>query len=185
MKQEPFDLSTLKKFGEDVAISPMVSITRPELISLGSHVSIDPWFHCTTAMEIGDYVHIQAHTGIIGGKTGLLKMGHFTNISLGGKIICGSDKFQGEGFISCHGIPEEFLDTKKIAPVIFEDFVNTGANITILPGITLGEGSVIGACALVTKDTEPWTIYAGVPAKPIGTRPKEKILEYAKKMGYR
>src|SRR2546427_1445869 len=97
---EPFDLLSLKKVGEDVLVSPLVSITRPELISIGNHVAIDPWFHCTAGLETGDYVHIQAHVGIIGGITGLVKMGHFTNISIGGTIVCVSDEFKGHGFIT-------------------------------------------------------------------------------------
>lgn len=185
MKIKNFDNSILKKSGSDVLISPLVSITRPELVSLGSHVSIDPWFHCTTQLVVGDYVHIQANVTIIGGKEGLLKMGNFTNISAKGTIVCVSEKFKGEGLIAAPGIPKEFLDEKKSGPIVFEDFVNTGANVTILPGVTLKEGSVIGACSLVTKDTEPWTIYAGTPARPVAKRKKEKILEYAKKMGYR
>jgi len=185
MKTEPFDLSIFKKVGEDVFVNPLVSITRPELVSLGNHVAIDPWFHCTTGLETGDYVHIQAHVGIIGGKAGLIKMGNFTNISLGGKIICVSDEFKGAGMITEPGLPEKYLDARKSGTVIFEDFVNTGANVTILPGVTLKEGSVIGACSLVTKNTEPWTIYAGIPAKPIGRRDSTNILKFAKELGYR
>jgi galactoside O-acetyltransferase len=181
---ENFDISKIKKIGTNVLIHSFVSITRPELLSLGNHVSIDPFFHCTTALETKDYVHIQSHVSIIGGKKGLLRLGNFTNISTGGKIICASERFYGEGLIAVHGIPDEFLDEYKSGPIIFEDFVNTGANITILPGVTLAEGSVIGACSLITENTEPWTIYAGIPAKPIASRKKEKMLEYARKLGY-
>lgn len=184
MQYRDFSTSQLKKTGEDVRISPLVSITRPELVVIGNHVSIDPWFHCTTHLEIGDYVHISSHVSIIGGNTGLLRMGNFTNISTGGRIICVSEKFKGDGLISAPGIPVEFLDLRKTGPVTFENFVNTGANVTVLPGVTLAEGSVIGACSLVTKNTEPWTIYAGVPARAIGKRSKDKILQYAKKLGY-
>jgi galactoside O-acetyltransferase len=179
-----YDISALGKVGEDVFISPLVSITRPELVKLGNHIAIDPWLHCTTALETGDYVHISSHVGIIGGKTGLLKLGNFTNISIKGTIICTSDEFLGEGLITAPGIPEKFLDKRKSGPIVFEDFVNTGANVTILPGVTLREGSVIGACSLVTKDTEPWTIYAGIPARPIKIRSKEKMLRYAEALGY-
>ena len=42
-----------------------------------------------------------------------------------------------------------------------------GLNVTILPGVHIGEGAVIGSCALVTKDIPAWTIAAGVPAKVI------------------
>ncbi|CAN5352766.1 acyltransferase [soil metagenome] len=179
-----FDIIKLKKIGEDVFISSFAEIKRPHLVSIGNHVAIDSGFYLTTAAEIGDYVHISAHVAIIGGEHAFLKMGNFTNIAAGGKIICGSDEFLGEGLITAPGIPMEYRDNLKIASVNFNDFANTGASVTILPGVTLGEGSVIGACSLVTKDTEPWTIYKGIPAKPFKKRPKEKMIEFAKRLGY-
>jgi putative colanic acid biosynthesis acetyltransferase WcaF len=45
-----------------------------------------------------------------------------------------------------------------------------GARAVVLPGIRIGEGVVVGAASVVTKDIPPWTISAGNPAKPIGTR---------------
>jgi len=179
-----YDLSLLKRVGDDVYVSPNVEIRRPELISIGNHVAIDSGFYISTQLEIGDYIHVAPYVHIIGSAKGLLRMGHFTNISLGGKIICGSDSFLGDGLISAPGLPEEFRDLLIIEPVIFENFANTGANVTILPGVILREGSVIGANSLVTKDTEPWTIYAGSPAKPVKARKNEKMIEYAKRLGY-
>jgi len=185
MKTHEYDTSLLKFVGDDVLISENVEIKRPHLVTIGNHVSIDSGFYCTTAIELKDHIHIAPYVTIIGGKGGLLKMGNFTNISVGGKIICGSDEFLGAGLVTAPGIPDEFRDTLIVKPVIFEDFVNTGANVVILPGVRLGEGSVIGACSLVTEDTEPWTIYVGTPARPIKQRPREKMLEYARKIGYR
>ena len=179
-----YDLSLLKNVGEDVFISPNVEIKRPGLISIGNHVAIDSGFYIATAAEIGDYIHIAPYVHVIGSAKGFLKLGHFTNISLGGRIVCGSDSFLGDGLISAPGLPEEFRDTLIIEPVVFENFANTGASVTILPGVRLAEGSVIGANSLVTKSTEPWTIYAGSPAKPIKTRRKDKMIEFAKRLGY-
>ena len=179
-----FDLTKLKQTGRAVYIGENVNIRRPHLVSIGNHVAIDTGFYITTGAELGDHIHIAPYVTIIGGEKGFLKMGHFTNISAGGKIICGSDSFLGEGLITAPGIPEDFRDQLKIAPIVFENFVNTGANITILPGVTLAEGSVIGACSLVTKDTEPWTIYLGVPARPVKLRRKDKMIEFAKRLGY-
>ena len=53
---------------------------------------------------------------------------------------------------------------------VIEDDVWVGYGSTILCGVHLGEGSIIAACSLVTKDVEPYSIYAGHPAKKIGHR---------------
>lgn len=51
--------------------------------------------------------------------------------------------------------------------VIIKDDVWIGAGVIILSGVTIGECSVIGAGAVVTKDVEPYTVVAGVPARKI------------------
>jgi len=177
-----YDNRNLGSCGQDVFISKNVEIKRPKLINIGDHVAIDSYFYITTKATIGNFVHISAHVGVIGGQNAELIMGNFTNISLGGRIICGSDSFMGAGLITAPGIPDIYLDDKKITKVVFEDFVNTGANVTILAGVKLSVGSVIGANSLVIHDTEPWTIYAGSPAKPIKNRKKTKMIEYAHKL---
>lgn len=55
----------------------------------------------------------------------------------------------------------------KSGNIIVEDEVWIGANVTILSGIRIGKCSVIGAGSVVTKDIDPYSVYAGVPAKKI------------------
>jgi maltose O-acetyltransferase len=55
-------------------------------------------------------------------------------------------------------------------PVSIADFVFLGTGCMILPGVNIGRGAVVGAGAIVTKDVPEWTIVAGNPARPIGTR---------------
>jgi virginiamycin A acetyltransferase len=55
----------------------------------------------------------------------------------------------------------------KGSTVVVEEDVRIGANVTLLPGVTVGRGAQIGACAVVTKDVPPYAIVAGNPAKII------------------
>jgi len=56
-------------------------------------------------------------------------------------------------------------------PTVIKKRAALGSNCTILAGVTVGENSIVGAGAVVTKDVAPNTIVAGVPAKPIGEAP--------------
>lgn len=55
-------------------------------------------------------------------------------------------------------------------PPVVEDEVSVGANATILPGVRLGRGCVVGAGAVVTKDVEPYAMVVGNPARPLDAR---------------
>lgn len=56
------------------------------------------------------------------------------------------------------------------APIIIEDQGWVGASTFIGMGVTIGQGAVVGACAAVFKDVEPWTVVGGNPAKFIKKR---------------
>ena len=169
--------------GIDVRIHNNAEFTRPHLCKFGNHVAIDYGFYCTTQLIVGDYVHVSSHVSVIGGMDASLTLHDFSHVSTGAKIVCSSDKMLGDGLVGPF-IPEPYQDTRKTAPVVFERFAGTGANAVILPGVTLAEGSIVGANSLVISSTEPWTIYAGTPAKPIKQRNKENIYRYAEELGY-
>ena len=57
-------------------------------------------------------------------------------------------------------------------PVAIYDYAWIGARSIILPGVTIGEGSVVGAGAVVTRDVAPYAIVVGNPARRIATRPR-------------
>lgn len=58
---------------------------------------------------------------------------------------------------------------EKATPITIEDNVWLGGDVTILPGVTIGEGSIIGAKSLVCKDIPPNVVAVGNPCKPIRT----------------
>lgn len=68
-----------------------------------------------------------------------------------------------------HDSPRFEVETRK---VVIEDHVWIGTRAMVMPGVILGRGCVVAAGSVVTKDVPPLTIVAGVPARPIGSRPE-------------
>ena len=97
--------------------------------------------------------------------------------SYGSTIRIGDDAMVGSGckFIDHDhgldlGLPMK-LQPVPIAPITLEDDVWLGVNVVVLRGVTVGRGAVVGAGAIVNRDVPPNEIWAGVPAKKIGSRP--------------
>jgi galactoside O-acetyltransferase len=169
-----------KKVGDDVFISDLSHISRKHLIEIGSHVAIDQFVTITTQGIIGDYVHISPNCSIIGGKDSKITMMDHSGMAAGSRVIAGGADFNGGGLTNPQ-VPKEYR-TEKISNVIFEKFAILGTNSVVLPGVKLSEGTIIGANSTVIKDTEPWSIYVGNPAKKIKDRPKGNIIEFYNKL---
>lgn len=180
----PYLRTLLRQVGDEVSIGSNAYIRNPKKISIGHHVRIDRGFYITTQAELGNYIHIGPGVIVIGSSEGKLIMGDHTNIALGGRIICGSDGYMGEGLINAPGVPKEFCDEVIVKPVIFGLCANVGANVVISQGVTLSEGTVIGACSFVPQNftTKPWTIYMGSPIRAVKDRPKEKMLRFVEEL---
>lgn len=110
-------------------------------IHLTSHLKSDTFIECTGGVTIGRYFHV-------GRGLTILSTNH--NYKNGTKIPY-----------------DEVIISKS---VVIEDFVWCGANVTILPGVTIGEGAVVGAASVISKDVPPLAVVAGNPAKIIGER---------------
>lgn len=172
------------KIGKDVIISDIVNITNKTNVNIGDHCAIDFGFHCTTKLEVGNYVHIGPHVTVVGGKNGKFICKGFNNVMAGARIICGSDRFDDSGLFGAL-IPKELNGTQIIEPIIMEEFSNIGTNAIILPGSILRRGVLVTAGSLLMGDTEEWGIYKGNPAKLVKKIDPTKILKNAKKLGYK
>ena len=162
-----------KKIGNNVKIYPLAKILNPEVISIGNNVIIDDFvlIYAKNKMKIGNYVHVACFSSITGGE--FFEVGDFCAISQGCRILTGTDDFKDWGFGNTT-IPEKYRNTKR-APIRIGKFCIVGANSVVLPGVTIGEGAVVGACSVVTRDSEPWGIYIG--NKKIGERNKEGVMK--------
>jgi acetyltransferase-like isoleucine patch superfamily enzyme len=174
--------TNFRSIGNDVFINEDAIIKHPKLCEIGNHVAIDNGVTFSTQIKIGDYVHIAPFVCTIGGKTTKVTFEDFSFAAAGTKIVTGSEDYTGEGLV---GPTIPVIYRKLILKdVTFKKYAGCGVNCSIMPGVTFGEGAILGANSLATKDLEPWTIYVGSPAKPIKKRNKDLILNYSKELGY-
>lgn len=126
-------------------------------ISNSSILNMGQYFLQPRKLSIGNYTHI--NKGCILDARGGLSIGNNVSISYNVSLITGSHDCYKSNF------PGKYL------PIRIEDYVWIGANATILNNVTIGEGAVVSAGSVVTKNVEPYTIVGGVPAKKIAERP--------------
>nr|WP_318487238.1 acyltransferase [Photobacterium leiognathi] len=92
-------------------------------------------------------------------------------VKIGNRVLIG---YRTQILSSNHNIPSVkqpiFGAGHSYSKVVIEDDVWIGANCIILPGVHIGEGAVIGAGSVVTKDVKAFSIYGGNPAKLIRHR---------------
>ncbi len=128
------------------AYSGFLTLVKPEKICIGEGSVINP-------------------DSVIDG-TGTVKIGRYCHFARGLTIYSSNHDHKSNEYIP-YGKGDILL------PVIIEDFVWIGANVSIVPGVTIGEGAVIGMGSVVVGNIPPLKIYAGNPAKQIGERDEQ------------
>ncbi|MDE6951758.1 MAG: acyltransferase [Lachnospiraceae bacterium] len=169
----------LKKYGQDVRISRNAVLYHPELLEIGNHVRIDDFTTISGRVELGDYVHIAQFCGLYGGEAGIF-MDDFSGLSSRVVIYATSNDYSGESLTN-PTVPMKYKAADKNAAVHLCRHVIIGTTSVILPGVTIGEGSSVGALSMCGKDLAPWGVYAGSPARRIKER-SMKLLELEKEL---
>jgi acetyltransferase-like isoleucine patch superfamily enzyme len=134
-------------------------------------------FRHLETFEVGDGVFIGAQAFIQGRFDGLTKIGN--QVWIGPQAYFDARDLILEDYVgwgpgakvlgSAHtGLPidQPIIETDlEIQPVRVEAWADIGTNAVLLPGVTVGKGSIVGAGAVVTRDVPPFAIVAGVPAR--------------------
>jgi acetyltransferase-like isoleucine patch superfamily enzyme len=134
--------SSLKKCGNNIYIYPTVRIIFPHMFEIGNNSSI------------ADYTVIFAQFGVTIGDNCLISSN--CTISSYNHIVNSNNRYVNQN--------EDFQYSK---PVSISNNVWIGMNSCILPGVTIGNNSIIGAGSVVTKNVPPNEIWVGNPAKKI------------------
>ncbi len=181
------------KAGRNFALGGHTDFVYPSFFSAGEHVNIGSYgyFHClsTRGVKIGNRSTIERNAWLhCGGREGDYEHGYFymgedsfigcyAVLGAGGGIVIGDHVRIGQN-VNFHAENHVFQDRERLirdqgvsyAGIVIEDDVWVGSKTTILDGVTIGTGAVIGASAVVTKSIPAYAIAVGAPAKVIGQR---------------
>ena len=109
--------------------------------------------------EIGDHSVINRRC-TLDARMGL-RIGHNVNVSAEAYLLTYTHDPQSPTF-ACKG-----------GPIVVEDHAWIGIRAIVMPNVRIGEGAVVAAGAVVTRDVAPYAIVGGVPARPIGERRRD------------
>jgi len=171
-----------RHIGENVIIREWVRFVRPENIWIESHVRIDDFVLIAGGRDaltrIGNYVHVATFSSILGSPGSVLE--DFVTIAPGCRLFSVSDDYLA-GALAGSQVPWKYRSFIS-GQITLCRFAAIGANTVILPGVTIGEGAVVGACSLVTKDVEAWTVNIGIPTHPIRFRNRDEVRRRAEEL---
>lgn len=174
--REELEGMKFRKLGRDVLISRTSRLYSPEYISIGDLSLVDDFCILSGNVDIGRNVHLAHGCHVIAGREGI-SMGDFSGFAYGVTVFAQSDDYGG-GALTNPTVPMKFRKIMRARVEIGRHAI-VGAGSIIFPGVLLGEGSSIGSLSMVTKSTEPWGVYFGIPAKRIKAR-NRKLLDLEK-----
>ncbi len=141
------------RLGRNVRIYAFVNLYGCEI---GDDSRIGTFVEIQKGARIGKRVKISSHTFICEGVT------IEDNVFIGHGVMFINDKYPRA--TDTDGLPQTEADWECV-PTTVKQGASIGSNATILCGVTIGEGAIVGAGSVVTRNVPPRTIVAGVPAR--------------------
>lgn len=143
------------KLGEDVKIYAFVNLYGCEI---GDGSKIGTFVEIQKGAKIGRQVKISSHSFICEGVT------IEDEVFIGHGVMFINDKYPRSTTVGGQLQTEEDW---VCTPTLIQRGASIGSNATILCGVTVGEGALVGAGSVVTRDVAPGTVVAGNPAHPL------------------
>jgi UDP-2-acetamido-3-amino-2,3-dideoxy-glucuronate N-acetyltransferase len=148
----------------DVHLGRDVRIFQPELVnlygcSIADETKIGAFVEIQKSASIGARCKISSHTFICEGVT------IEDEVFVGHGVMFTNDLYPSA--VNADGSLQTEADWKVVATRV-KSRAAIGSNVTIMAGVTIGQNSLIGAGAVVTRDVPDYAIVAGVPARVIG-----------------
>lgn len=164
----------LEHCGVGVKLSRRAALHGAARIRLGDHCRIDDFCVISAGaggIAIGRHVHIAAFCLLAGAAR--IELHDYAGLSSRVSIYSSSDDYSGEHMTN-PTVPADYTGVES-APVTLWRHVIVGCGSVILPGVTMHEGSGMGALSLVRRDCEPFGLYSGMPARRVAWRSDQMV----------
>ena len=168
-----FDLDQLGYLGQNVIIGKTVRIRYPHLVNIGDNCIIDDFTYISTSLHLEANVHISASCSIIGGAASYVNIGEFSTFAPNVTVAAGSDDYKSG--IATPLVPKQFKADLEIGIINIGKHCILGSGSVVLPNVTFGNFSALGALSLAKENLDEGGLYAGIPAKRIGDRNMDEI----------
>lgn len=175
LSQDELSKIGFASIGKEVYISDKVSIYNASKISIGSYVRIDDFCLISAGeggIEIGSYIHISCYACLIG--RGKITIHDFVAISIKASILSSTSDYSGETIPTLKEFENmdenDSMSSVISMPVVLETHTGIGAHSVVLPGVTVGKGSGVGANSVVYESLNEWGIYLGNPVRFVKKR---------------
>lgn len=162
-----------QSIGKEVLISRKASIYGAASMKIGNNVRVDDFCILSGKITIGNFVHIAAATMLFAGDEGI-RLDDFCGISSRCAVYAASDDYSGMALTN-PTVPDKYRNVTG-GTVVLKKHSLIGSGCTILPNVTIGEGTSVGSMSLIGKSLDDWGVYVGIPCKKIKDREK-RILE--------
>jgi len=159
VNEAPHRLLDRVTFGDEVHVGPFTNLYG---CTIGSGTRIGPFVEIQAGATVGERCKVQSHTFICDG------------------VAIGDEVFVGHGVMFVNDLRPRATtddghlqrgDDWELVPTFVEWRASIGSGAIILAGVRIGEGALVGAGAVVTRDVEPGETVAGVPARALATQP--------------
>ena len=148
------------------------------------HNNVTPISLCNIdRIEVGNYSYGKIDVHTFNNPNEKLLIGSFCSITNGCSFIL-SGEHSITGIMTYPLINDVKINSKSKGPIIVDDDVWIGYGATIMSGVHIGQGAVVAAGAVVTKDVPPYAIVGGVPAKVIKYRFEPEMIKELLKIDY-
>lgn len=168
-----FDLGQLGYLGQNVIIGKTVRIRYPQLVKIGDNCIIDDFTYISTSLHLEANVHISASCSIIGGPDSNVNIGEYSTFAPNVTVAAGSDDYKSG--IATPLVPERYKADVQIGVTNIGRHCILGSGSVVLPNVTFGNFSALGALSLAKENLDEGGLYAGIPAKRIGNRKMDEI----------